>query len=324
MDVFGCFFVVDYKLEVDFFGDCVEVKDVYVSCDFSGGKLIVGQFKQFFLLDDCISFNYGFFLECGNVGIILVLLYWLGVFWQVVKGDMIWVVSVYSLESIDIWQVKGCVVGGWVMWVFGVIVGDVLYLGLLLVYECYDNFGVNGVFGLKICLCLVGYLFDNSCLMLVDFLVGCDIDVNKWLMEYVQVCGLLFWQGEFSGVIFDDGSQCVKVMVGYGLVSWFVIGELWVYDCKIGCFVWVKDLCYKVGVFELVLCYDQMCGDQYLIGQLDLIDVCIDVWMFGGNWYMCLNLCFMFNLIESCNCDCFVDVIVDCICVVIGCLQFDF
>lgn len=205
-DVLGKFFVVDYKLEVDFFGDCVEVKDVYLVCSFGKvGKLIVGQFKQYFLLDDCISFNYGSFLECGNVGIMLVLLYCLGVFWQVNLGDFIWVVSIYSLESIDVWQVKGCVVGGCVIWVFLFSDGDVLYLGLLLVCEVYDNLGVNGVFGLCICLCLVGYLFDNSCLILVDFFVGCDIDVNKWLLEYVQVCGLLLWQGEFSGVIFDDG-----------------------------------------------------------------------------------------------------------------------
>lgn len=108
------------------------------------------------------------------------------------------------------------------------------------------------------------------------------------------------------------------------MFSWFVIGESCVYDCKIGCFVWVKDICYKVGVFEVVLCYDQMWGVQYFDGVLDLCCGSIEVWMLGGNWYLCDNLCFMFNVIESCNCDCLVGVMVDCMCVVIGCLQYDF
>ncbi len=69
LDVSGKFFVVDYKLEADFSGDQVEAKDVYVSRDFSGGKLSIGQFKQFFSLDDRTGSNYGSFLERGNAAV---------------------------------------------------------------------------------------------------------------------------------------------------------------------------------------------------------------------------------------------------------------
>lgn len=56
VDVSGKFFVVDYKLEADFSGDRVEAKDVYLARSFGkAGKLTVGQFKQYFSLDDRTS-----------------------------------------------------------------------------------------------------------------------------------------------------------------------------------------------------------------------------------------------------------------------------
>ena len=46
------------------------------------GKLTVGQFKQYFSLDDRTSSNYGTFLERGNAGTTLAPLYRLGASWQ--------------------------------------------------------------------------------------------------------------------------------------------------------------------------------------------------------------------------------------------------
>ncbi|REM13477.1 porin, partial [Mycobacterium tuberculosis] len=90
----------DYKLEADFSGDRVEAKDVFVSRSFGdAGKLTVGQFKQFFSLDDRTSSNYGTFLERGNAGTTLAPLYRLGASWQAARGDMTWAASAYSLES---------------------------------------------------------------------------------------------------------------------------------------------------------------------------------------------------------------------------------
>ena len=258
LDVSGKFFAVDYKLEADFSGDRVEAKDVFVSRSFGeAGKLTVGQFKQFFSLDDRTSSNYGTFLERGNAGITLAPLYRLGASWQAARGDMTWAASAYSLESIDAWQVKGRAAGGRATWAPGATAGDVLHLGVSLAHERYDTPGADGVPGLKIRPRPAGHLSDNSRLTLVDFSAGRDTDVNKWSLEYAQVRGPLSWQGEFSGATFDDGSQRGKVLAGYGLLSWFVTGESRVYDRKTGRFGRVKDFQHTAGAFELALRYDR-------------------------------------------------------------------
>lgn len=325
VDVSGKFFVVDYKLEADVSGDRVEAKDVFVSRSFGdAGKLTVGQFKQFFSLDDRTSSNYGTFLERGNAGTTLAPLYRLGASWQAARGDMTWAASAYSLESIDAWQVKGRAAGGRATWAPGATAGEVLHLGLSLAHERYDNPGANGVPGLKIRPRPAGHLSDNSRLTLVDFSAGRDTDVNKWSLEYAQVRGPLSWQGEFSGATFDDGSQRGKVLAGYGLVSWFVTGESRVYDRKTGRFGRVKDFQHPAGAFEVALRYDQMRGDQHLIGQPDLRDAQTEAWTLGGNWYMRPNLRFMLNLIESRNRDRLAATTVDRTRAVTGRLQFDF
>ncbi len=325
LDVSGKFFVVDYKLEADFSGDRVEAKDVFVSRSFGdAGKLTVGQFKQFFSLDDRTSSNYGTFLERGNAGTTLAPLYRLGASWQAARGDMTWAASAYSLESIDAWQVKGRAAGGRATWAPGATAGDVLHLGLSLAHERYDNPGANGVPALRIRPRPAGHLSDNSRLTLVDFSAGRDTDVNKWSLEYAQVNGPLSWQGEFSGAAFDDGSQRGKVLAGYGLVSWFVTGESRVYDRKTGRFGRVKDFQHRAGAFELALRYDQMRGDQHLIGQPDLRDGQTEAWTLGGNWYMRPNLRFMLNVIESRNRDRLADATVDRTRAVTGRLQYDF
>lgn len=192
VDVSGKFFVVDYKLEADFSGDRVEAKDVYLARSFGkAGKLTVGQFKQYFSLDDRTSSNYGTFLERGNAGTTLAPLYRLGASWQANPGDFTWAASVYSLESIDAWQVKGRAAGGRVTWSPSPSDGDVLHLGLSLAREAYDNPGANGVPGLRIRPRPAGHLSDESRLTLVDFSAGRDTDVNKWSLEYAQVRGPL-------------------------------------------------------------------------------------------------------------------------------------
>ncbi|WP_353086948.1 porin [Stenotrophomonas sp.] len=325
VDVSGKFFAVDYKLEADVSGDRVEAKDVFVSRSFGeAGKLTVGQFKQFFSLDDRTSSNYGTFLERGNAGTTLAPLYRLGASWQAARGDMTWAASAYSLESIDAWQVKGRAAGGRATWAPGATAGDVLHLGVSLAHERYDNPGADGVPALRIRPRPAGHLSDNSRLTLVDFSAGRDTDVNKWSLEYAQVHGPLSWQGEFSGATFDDGSQRGTVLAGYGLVSWFVTGESRVYDRKTGRFGRVKDFQHRAGAFELALRYDQMRGEQHLIGQPDLRDGQTEAWTLGGNWYMRPNLRFMLNLIESRNRDRLADATVDRTRAVTGRLQYDF
>ncbi len=325
LDVSGKFFVVDYKLEADFSGDRPEAKDVYVSRSFGdAGRLTVGQFKQYYSLDDRTGSNYGSFLERGNAGTSLAPLYRLGASWQANPGDMTWAASVYSLESIDAWQVKGRAAGGRVTWAPNPTAGDVLHLGLSLAREAYDNPGVNGVPALRIRPRPAGHLSDESRLTLVDFSAGRDTNVNKWSLEYAQVRGPLSWQGEFSGATFDDGAQRGEVMAAYGMLSWFVTGESRSYDRKTGRFARIKDIRHKPGAFEVALRYDQMRGNQHLDGQPDLRNGSTEAWTLAGNWYLRDNLRFMLNLIDSRNRNRLTDTTVDHTRAVTGRLQFDF
>ncbi|GAB3063285.1 OprO/OprP family phosphate-selective porin [Stenotrophomonas tumulicola] len=325
LDVSGRFFVVDYKMEADFSGDRVEAKDVFVSRGFGdAGRLTVGQFKQYFSLDDRTGSNYGSFLERGNAGTTLAPLYRLGASWQANPGDFTWAASIYSLESIDAWKVKGRAAGGRATWAPSPASGDVLHLGISLARELYDNPGGSGTPALQVRPRAAGHLSDESRLTLVDFSNGRDTDVNKWSLEYAQVRGPLSWQGEFSGATFDDGLQRGKVLAGYGMLSWFVTGESRAYDRKTGRFARVKDIQHKAGAFELALRYDQMRGDQHLDGLPDLRDGSTEAWTLGGNWYLRDNLRFMLNLIESRNRDRLADVTVDRTRALTGRLQFDF
>lgn len=325
LDVSGKFFLVDYKMEADFSGDRVEAKDVYLSRGFGdAGRLTVGQFKQYFSLDDRTGSNYGSFLERGNVGTTLAPLYRLGASWQANPGDFTWAASVYSLESIDAWQVKGRAAGGRATWSPAPVSGDVLHLGVSVARELYDNPGASGAPGLRIRPRPAGHLSDESRLTLVDFSAGRDTDVDKWSLEYAQVRGPWSWQGEFSGANFDDGLQRGKVVAGYGMLSWFVTGESRTYDARTGRFARVKDIRHKAGAFELALRYDQMRGDQHQVGLPALREGSTEAWTLGGNWYLRDNLRFMLNLIESRNRDRLADVTVDRTRAVTGRLQFDF
>ncbi|WP_449465895.1 OprO/OprP family phosphate-selective porin [Stenotrophomonas humi] len=325
LDVSGRFFAVDYKLEADFSGDRVEAKDVYVSRSFGdAGRLTVGQFKQYFSLDDRTGSNYGSFLERASAATTLAPLYRLGASWQANPGDFTWAASVYSLENIDAWQVKGRAAGGRVTWAPSPSAGDVLHLGVSLARESYDNPGANGVPGLRIRPRPAGHLSDGSRLTLVDFSAGRDTDVNKWSLEYAQVRGPLSWQGEFSGATFDDGAQRGDVMAGYGMVSWFVTGESRRYDRKTGRFARIKDIRHKAGAFELALRYDQMRGAQHLDGLPDLRRASTESWTLAGNWYLRDNLRFMLNVIEGRNRDRLADITLDRTRAVTGRLQFDF
>lgn len=325
LDVSGKLFVVDYKMEADFSGDRVEAKDVYLSRSFGdAGRLTVGQFKQYFSLDDRTGSNYGSFLERGNAGTSLAPLYRLGASWQANPGDFTWAASLYSLESIDAWQVKGRAAGGRATWAPSPAAGDVLHLGVSAARELYDNPGASGAPGLRIRPRPAGHLSDESRLTLVDFSAGRDTDVDKWSLEYAQVRGPWSWQGEFSGATFDDGLQRGKVLAGYGMLSWFVTGESRGYDRRTGRFARIKDIRHTAGAFELALRYDQMRGDQHLVGLPDLRDGSTEAWTLAGNWYLRDNLRFMLNLIESRNRDRLADVTVDRTRAVTGRLQFDF
>lgn len=332
LDVSGKIYGFGYKIEGDFAGlqddfnsRGIEAKDVYLTRRFGdAGILTIGQFKQYFSLDDRTGSNYGQFLERGAAASTLAPLYRKAVSWQAAGKDYTWAASVYSLESIDVSNTKGGAVGGRATWAPDARDGDVLHLGLSLAHERYDHPGANGAAVLSIRPRPAGHLSDESRLTLARFGDGRDTDVDKWSLEYAQVRGPLSWQGEYSGGVFDDDAQRATVQSAYAMLSWFVTGESRAYDRKTGRFARVKALNHDAGAFELALRYDRMWSDQHLIGGAELIDASTASWTLGANWYLKPNLRLMLDLIDSRNRDHLARATLDHTRAITGRLHYDF
>lgn len=332
LDVSGKVYGFGYKVEGDFAGlqdepgsKGIEAKDVYITRSFGdAGTLSIGQFKQYFTLDDRTGSNYGQFLERSGAASTLAPLYRKAVSWQATGKDYTWAASVYSLESIDVSTTKGDAFGGRATWAPGARDGDVLHLGLSLAHERYDHPGSDGTDALSIRPRPAGHLSDNSRLTLARFADGRDTDVDKWSLEYAQVRGPLSWQGEYSGGVFDDGAQRATVQSAYGFVSWFVTGESRSYERKTGRFGRVKALNHAAGAFELALRYERMWGEQHRIGGADLIDASTAAWTLGANWYVKPNLRLMLDLIDSRNRDHLAGTTLDHTRAVTGRIHYDF
>lgn len=330
LDVSGKFYGWGYKIEGDFAGlqddfskDSIEAKDVYVTRDFKAGKLTLGQFKQHFTLDDRISSNYGVFMERSMFASSVAPLYRLGAAWITAREDYTVAGSVYSLENIDVWQVKGQAVGARGTWTPLHDEQRTLHLGLSLAREAYDHPGRDGANALRIAPRPAGHLSDNSRATLINFNRGLDTDVDKYSLEFGLAHGPLYVQSELGGANFDDGSQRGQVRSAYGLVGWFLTGESMPYDSKTGRFARVKPA-RSTGAWQVALRYDTIRGKQHLAGRGNFSDVSMEQASVGVNWHLRSNLRFMLDWIESRNRDRLADRTLDRTRALTGRFQYDF
>ncbi len=330
LDVSGKFYGWGYKIEGDFAGlqdkfsgDNVEAKDVYVTRDFKAGKLTIGQFKQYFTLDDRISSNYGVFMERSMFASSVAPLYRLGAAWITARDDYTVGGSVYSLESIDVWQVKGRAFGARGTWAPRHDLGDTVHLGLSLAREYYDHPGRDGANGLRIAPRPAGHLSDNSRATLVNFNRGLDTDVDKYSLEFALARGPVYLQSELSGADFDDGSQRGEIRSAYATFGWFITGENMPYDTKSGRFGRVKPS-RPGGAWVVAARYDTIRGKQHLDGAANFSDVSMEQASLGVNWHLRANLRFMFDWIESRNRDRLAGVTLDRTRALTGRFQYDF
>ncbi|UNK48023.1 porin [Lysobacter sp. S4-A87] len=289
-------------LQDDFSVEAIEAWDVLVSKKFSAGKLTVGQFKQHFTLDDRISSNYGVFLERSLFAQTLAPLYRLGAGW-LSAGDAYTIGgSVYSLESIDEWQIKGRAFGGRGTWAPMHEAGRVLHLGLSAAREYYDHPGRDGAPALRIRPRPAGHLSDASRLTLVSFGSGRDTDVDKTSIEFAAVRGPFHVQSEIGDARFDDGGQSGRVDSAYAAVGWFITGESLPYDRGGGRFGRVKPN-RSSGAWQLALRYDTIRGRQNLYGVRDFSDTSIAATTAAVNWHLRSNLRFLLDWTSSRNYD---------------------
>ncbi|PPU77664.1 MULTISPECIES: OprO/OprP family phosphate-selective porin [Xanthomonas] len=331
LDVAGKFYGFNYKAEAEFAGLQYEpgsrgilARDVYLAKKFAAGTLTVGQFKQYFSLDDRTGSNYGPFLERGYAATTLAPIYRKAISWQANRPDATWSTALYSLESIDNSATKGGALGTRLTFAPEMGQARLRHLGVSLAHERYARPGSAGTAPLLIRPRPENDLANNSRITLARFADGRDTDFDKWSLEYAEVLGPWSWQSEFSGGLLDDGSQHAKVLASYGLVSWFVTGESRGYDRKTGRFSRIATPNHRRGAFELALRYDYMRGDQHMDGQPNFIDASTQSWTLGGNWYFKPNLRVMLNVIDSRNRDRTMDAVVDHTLAVTGRFQYDF
>jgi phosphate-selective porin OprO/OprP len=331
LDISGRFYGLEYKAEVDLAGlqdepgsAGIVARDVFVAKRFPAGTLTVGQFKQYFSLDDRTGSNYGAFIERGTGASTLAPIYRKAVSWQAVLPHGTWAASAYSLESIDNSATKGKALGGRATWL-PLDQGRALrHLGLSLAHEAYDHPGKGGAASLLMRPRPANDLADNSRLTLARFDAGRDTDVDKWSVEYAEVHGPWSWQGEYSGGVFSDGAQRATVQSAYGLVSWFVTGESRGYDRKTGRFSRIKAINHAAGAFELALRLDRMVGQQHPDGGADTLDASMQAWTLGANWYLKPNLRLMLDLVDSRNRDHLTRTTLDHTRALTGRFQYDF
>ena len=309
LDVAGKLFGLDYKVEGnfadlqdDFSFEAVEAWDVYLSRKFSAGKLTVGQFKQYFTLDDRISSNYGVFLERSLFAQALAPSFRLGAGWLTARDNHTIAGNVYSLESINAWQTKGHAIGSRGTWAPMHDEGRVVHLGLSAAREYHDHPGRDGASALRVRPRPAGHLSDESRLTLVNFNRGLDTDVDKTSLEFAAVRGPVHFQSEIGDARFDDGVQGARVDSAYGAVGWFITGESLPYDNGGGRFGRVKPR-HSSGAWQLALRYDTIRGRQNLHGVRDFSDLSIDATTAAVNWHLRSNLRFLLDWTSSRNYD---------------------
>ena len=140
---------VGYKLEADFAGHRPVARDVYLTHKIGTAQLTVGQFKQFYTLDDRGSANHTPTIERSFLVQSLGTAYRLGIGAQGNHQGIFWSGSVFSLESIDVWQAKGHVFGGRIGHAPWSQPGHVLHFGVSGAREHHSHPGADGALALR-------------------------------------------------------------------------------------------------------------------------------------------------------------------------------
>ena len=318
--VSGKFLAVDYKFEADFAGHKPVARDAFLTHRVGDTTLTLGQFKQFYTLDDRGSSNHMLTIERSWLVQVLSPGYRLGAGANGYHRGMFWSGSIASLESIDAWKQQGHIVGGRVGFAPQAAPGRSLHFGASLAREKHDHPGINGAPALRLQPRIAGYFADNSRLVLVDFRSGRDVDVQRFGLETAGVVGAWSWQAEYGGGNYDDGQQRGEIRSGYLQGSWLLTGESRPYDARAGRFVQLKPQ-RSTGAWELVVRHDRISGRQW---PLTRRDVSAEEWTLGVNWYAPRYFRLMLDWTDSRRRDELSGLMLDHTGVLSGRAQFDF
>ncbi|MEC9340047.1 MAG: OprO/OprP family phosphate-selective porin [Pseudomonadota bacterium] len=285
-----------YKWQFDFADDGVSTKDAYI--EYMPWGLTIGQFKQYFSLEELTSSKYITFME-RSLPNVFATGRRIGLGWM--QGEDSWTVgvSLYGQEAGNGDEFEeGYGYGGRITFAPLHSEGNVLHVGVAAAMEQpAENDGGIGAgedmvrFRSRPEAHIGPRLVDTGAFGNVDM-------INKYGVEGAWVAGPFSLQGEYvdTEVERDSGFDDVDFDGWYTYASWFLTGESRPY--KMGSFGRVKpNKPYGkggLGAFEVAARYSELDLTDDVIAGGDLETITL-----GINWYVTSHLRFMANYVMA-------------------------
>ncbi len=300
VNLVGKIYDFDYRVSVDLADNQVSYKSFYLRRRIGPGRLILGQFKPFFSLDDTISSDNIMLLERAFVATTVAPLFRLGAAYQGRFHQLTYGLTAYSLNDIDGVRSNGSGQAARFTWSPPSAENRLLHLGLSLAKERYSRSNATEQ-GRAASLTVrpVGAKGDDSRLNLLLFRNGAPTDVIKSALELGTVYGPWSLQGEYANARYDDGIQRAVVTTYYTQLSYALTGESRPYNRNVGRFDGIGPRNKRSGAWDLVWRYDHIDGRQRTLGDLPLSHRAVDAYTLGLTWTYSANLRLMLNFIHS-------------------------
>lgn len=279
----GKIYDAKYVIDVDFGDNELELKDAYLQFDRLGGTISVGQFKQYFSMEELTSSRYLTFLERSFVTQ-LAPVHQIGVGYWTKLGIFGGGVSAYNVDDNDADESEGF--GTSLRLVAGPKFGDVVqaHFGVAAVKEG----GIDGRNRVRVR--PAGHLSDASRTSIVDLNNGLRSESMRLGFETAVIAGPLSLQMELVDGTYEDDLEESDVKAWYVDASFFLTGESRPYSVGAGKFGRVKPK-RSWGAIELAVRNDFI--------ENDTTELEVEAQTIGVNWYMNPQMRAMLNYITS-------------------------
>ncbi len=299
--VAGTLFGWEYKLEPDFADDGVSFKDLYIATKVGPGKLYLGQFKQFFSIEELTSSRYITFQERSFLTQSLSTSHQVGIGFQGNADALTYGVSVYNIDTNDAESNESIGFGGRLTFAPINEDGRTLHLGAAAARESVgvsntpdtdDNERVRSRVR------VAGHMSDASRPTLIDLNNGERVETIKYGLEAAAVFGPFSLQAEYGMGDFEDNTEEAELSSYNVFASYFLTGESRPYDAKKGRFGQIKPKS-KSGALEIAIRFDSATGEENPLNAGLSRDIEATALTFGVNWYPNPNVRFMLNYIDA-------------------------
>lgn len=291
----------EYLFEPDYSDDVVTFKDLWIATTLGPGKLTIGQFKQYFSIEELTSSRYITFMERSFLTQTLATSHQAGLGYQGAAGMVTFGVSGYNIDTNDAEANES--VGAGARLTIAPLMTDfaTLHFGLAGAQEHYGvstapSTGDNDRVRARVR--VAGHMSDASRPTLMDLDNGLGVNGTKVGVEAAAVFGPFSVQGEYGRGAFEDEVEEGEISTYNVFLSVFLTGEQRPYDAKKGRFGQIKPKS-DIGAFELALRQDVVNGEENPVGAPLTRDAEASALTFGVNWYLNPNVRFMLDYIDS-------------------------